>query len=89
MNANVHAHSPRRFRSAAIAPRGRAPGRRVAAEGVGLWLILGASFALFLAVAMVGAVFGVNWRAWLPGAEGSRSLLAGAWSAANSVLPML
>jgi len=35
------------------------------------------SFMLFAAVAIVGQLFGWQWRSWLPGAEGVKSMTGG------------
>jgi light-harvesting complex 1 beta chain len=39
------------------------------------------SFAVFLAIALAGAVLGLPWRSWLPGAEGVKSLVGGVHAA--------
>jgi light-harvesting complex 1 beta chain len=34
-------------------------------------------FAVFLVIALVAQMLTMQWRTWLPGAEGERSLIAG------------
>jgi hypothetical protein len=36
-----------------------------------------AGFAVFLVIALVAQMLTMQWRTWLPGAEGERSLIAG------------
>lgn len=38
-------------------------------------------FVLFLVIALVAEMLTIRWRAWLPGAEGDRSLIGGVTSA--------
>jgi light-harvesting complex 1 beta chain len=38
-------------------------------------------FVLFLVIALVAEMLTIQWRAWLPGAEGDRSLIGGVTSA--------
>ncbi len=40
-------------------------------------LLFGLSFAVFLVIALTGALLGQPWRKWLPGAEGVESLFGG------------
>jgi hypothetical protein len=44
-------------------------------------LVFGAAFVVFLAIALIGQVLTMNWRNWLPGAEGQRGLIGGVSSA--------
>lgn len=46
-------------------------------------------FIVFLAVAMASALFAQNWRTFLPGAEGARSMLDGVKSAVYTVISQL
>ena len=39
--------------------------------------IFAASFVVFLLIALVAQVCLQDWRAWLPGAEGNKSLIGG------------
>jgi light-harvesting complex 1 beta chain len=47
------------------------------------------SFLLFLAVALVGQLLTWNWRLWLPGAEGQKSLLSGVKSSVYTFMSYL
>jgi light-harvesting complex 1 beta chain len=38
-------------------------------------------FAVFLVIALIAQMLTMRWRAWLPGAEGERSLIGGVKSA--------
>jgi light-harvesting complex 1 beta chain len=49
----------------------------VLADRRSFWPIFVLSFAVFTAIALVGAIGGQQWRSWLPGAEGTKSLLGG------------
>lgn len=40
-------------------------------------LIYALSFCVFLLIALFGATLGLQWRSWLPGAEGVKSLFGG------------
>jgi light-harvesting complex 1 beta chain len=39
------------------------------------------SFCVFLVVALAGATLGLQWRSWLPGSEGAKSLFGGVHAA--------
>jgi hypothetical protein len=43
-------------------------------------------FCVFMALAMVGQLLALDWRTWLPGAEGSTTTLAGVKSAVYTVI---
>jgi light-harvesting complex 1 beta chain len=43
-------------------------------------------FCVFMALAVVGQLLALNWRTWLPGAEGSTTTLAGVKSAVYTVI---
>ena len=43
-------------------------------------------FCVFMALAVVGQLLALNWRTWLPGAEGSTTTLAGVNSAVYTVI---
>jgi light-harvesting complex 1 beta chain len=49
----------------------------ILADRRSFWPIFVLSFAVFMAIALVGALGGQQWRTWLPGAEGAKSLLGG------------
>jgi light-harvesting complex 1 beta chain len=46
-------------------------------------------FFVFLALAIVGQMFFLNWRTWLPGAEGSQSMFGSVKSAVYTVISQL
>jgi light-harvesting complex 1 beta chain len=53
------------------------------------WLIFAAAFALFMAIALAGQLLGWQWRAWLPGAEGVKSLNGGVKAAVYTFMSHL
>jgi light-harvesting complex 1 beta chain len=53
------------------------------------WLIFAASFAVFLAIALAGQLLGWQWRTWLPGAEGVKSLNGGVKAAVYTFMSHL
>lgn len=55
----------------------------------GFRVIFVALFCVFLLLAMVGQVFFLNWRTWLPGAEGTQSLFESVGSAAYTVISQI
>jgi light-harvesting complex 1 beta chain len=46
-------------------------------------------FCVFMALAVVGQIFALDWRTWLPGAEGSRATLVSVKSAVYTVISQL
>jgi light-harvesting complex 1 beta chain len=52
-------------------------------------LIFALSFIVFLAIALAGQVLGWHWRAWLPGAEGVKSLFGGVKAAVYTFMSHL
>jgi len=46
-------------------------------------------FLVFMALALAGQLFVLNWRNWLPGAEGSSSMLNGVTSSVYTVISQL
>ena len=52
-------------------------------------LVFGGMFVVFLGVALCGAVLGGDWRAWLPGAEGVKSVTGGVKTAVYTVMSHL
>ena len=46
-------------------------------------------FCVYLALAVVGQVFALDWRNWLPGAEGTRTILVSVNSAVYTVISQL
>jgi light-harvesting complex 1 beta chain len=56
-------------------------------EGFGaIFVVL---FIAFMAMAMVSMLLAQDWRTWLPGAEGARTMLAGVKSAVYTVISQL
>jgi light-harvesting complex 1 beta chain len=53
------------------------------------WLIFTASFAVFMAIALAGQLLGWQWRTWLPGAEGVKSLNGGVKAAVYTFMSRL
>jgi light-harvesting complex 1 beta chain len=50
-------------------------------ENLGTFLIFLGSFIVCLLVALVAQSLMLDWRSWLPGAEGARTLIGGVKSA--------
>jgi light-harvesting complex 1 beta chain len=49
-----------------------------ATHDVRCWFVIFAlSFLVFMAIALAGQLLGMQWRSWLPGAEGVKSLFGG------------
>ena len=46
-------------------------------------------FCVFMALAVVGQLLALNWRTWLPGAEGATTVLVGVKSAVYTVISHL
>jgi light-harvesting complex 1 beta chain len=46
-------------------------------------------FFVFMALAVCGQLLALNWRTWLPGAEGATTLLVGVKSAVYTVISHL
>ena len=47
------------------------------------------SFALFAAIALLGQLLGWQWRVWLPGAEGVKSMTGGVKAAVYTFMSHL
>jgi light-harvesting complex 1 beta chain len=47
------------------------------------------SFAIFAVVAVVGTACGCQWRTWLPGAEGVKSMTGGVKAAVYTFLSLI
>jgi light-harvesting complex 1 beta chain len=58
-------------------------------EGRAFWPIFACSFAMFLAVALVAQILGWQWRSWLPGAEGVKSVTGGVKAAVYTFMSYL
>ncbi len=72
--ANVHSESSR---------------PAVQTDSVSFFTIFTLSFLLFAAVAIVGQLFGWQWRSWLPGAEGVKSMTGGVKAAVYTFMSHL
>jgi len=55
----------------------------------GYRLIFVLLFFVFMALAVVGQLLALNWRTWLPGAEGSATTWVGVKSAVYTVISQL
>jgi light-harvesting complex 1 beta chain len=53
------------------------------------WPIFALSFTVFLAIAVAGQLLGWQWRSWLPGAEGVKSLHGGVKAAVYTFMSNL
>lgn len=61
----------------------------VEGESRSFWFIFALGFAVFLAIALVGQLLGWHWRAWLPGAEGVKSIFGGVKAAVYTFMSHL
>ena len=52
----------------------------------GYWMIFVLLFVLFIAIALVGQMFFIDWRIWLPGAEKSMSMYEGVSASVHTVI---
>jgi light-harvesting complex 1 beta chain len=52
-------------------------------------LLFVAAFVVFLAIALVGQTLGMQWRSWLPGAEGVKSVTGGVKAAVYTFMSHL
>jgi light-harvesting complex 1 beta chain len=55
----------------------------------GFGFIFLSSFIVFLLVALVAQTFALQWRPWLPGAEGERSMIGGVKTAVYTFMSHL
>jgi light-harvesting complex 1 beta chain len=53
------------------------------------WTIFGLLFILFGAIALTGQLLFLNWRNWLPGAEGSQSIFEGVRASVDNIISQL
>jgi light-harvesting complex 1 beta chain len=58
-------------------------------DGKAFFLIFCVAFMAFLAIALVGVLLGCQWRAWLPGAEGVKSVTGGVKAAVYTFMSHL
>lgn len=65
------------------------PGHQAMQDSRSFGVIFGLSFMVFLAIALVGGLFGRHWRTWLPGAEGVDSLFGGVKAAVYTFMSHL
>jgi light-harvesting complex 1 beta chain len=59
------------------------------AHSVSTFSIFLAGFVLFGVIAVVGQLLGCQWRSWLPGAEGVKSMAGGVKSAVYTFMSHL
>ena len=52
----------------------------------GYWIIFVMLFIVFMVIALVGQLFVLNWRSWLPGAEESMTTLDGVRTSVYTVI---
>lgn len=53
------------------------------------WPIFALAFAVFMAIALAGSLLGWQWRSWLPGAEGVKSINGGVKAAVYTFMSHL
>ncbi len=58
-------------------------------DSMSFYTLFAASFLLFAAIAIVGMLFGYQWRSWLPGAEGVKSMTGGVKAAVYTFMSHL
>lgn len=63
--------------------------RAVETSSASFTTIFAVSFVVFAAIAVVGQMLGWQWRSWLPGAEGVKSLTGGVKSAVYTFMSHL
>ena len=61
----------------------------VETNSVSFLTIFTVSFVVFAAIAIVGQMLGWQWRSWLPGAEGVKSMTGGVKSAVYTFMSHL
>jgi light-harvesting complex 1 beta chain len=59
------------------------------ANAVSFYGIFATGFMLFLVIALVAQAMGWQWRSWLPGAEGAKSLVGGVKAAVYTFMSHL
>ena len=52
----------------------------------GDWMIFVLLFIVFMGIALVGQLFVLNWRSWLPGAEESMTIFDGVRASVYTVI---
>jgi light-harvesting complex 1 beta chain len=65
------------------------PQTRLVHEGKTFWPIFACGFVLFLSIALVAQILGWQWRSWLPGAEGVKSVTGGVKAAVYTFMSHL
>lgn len=63
--------------------------RAAATDSKSFWGIFAAGFVVFLVIALVAQAMGMQWRSWLPGAEGAKSLIGGVKTAVYTFMSHL
>jgi light-harvesting complex 1 beta chain len=61
----------------------------VKTDSVSNFTIFVVGFVLFAAIALVGQLLGAQWRSWLPGAEGVKSMTGGVKAAVYTFMSHL
>jgi light-harvesting complex 1 beta chain len=63
--------------------------RPAATDSKSFYGIFAVGFLVFLLVALVAQAMGLQWRSWLPGAEGAKSLIGGVKTAVYTFMSHL
>jgi light-harvesting complex 1 beta chain len=58
-------------------------------QSLSFYAIFAVGFVLFASIALVAQMLGWNWRSWLPGAEGVKSLTGGVKAAVYTFMSHL
>lgn len=66
-----------------------APKSAVQQDARSYWPIFLLAFAVFMAIALAGSLLGWQWRSWLPGAEGVKSINGGVKAAVYTFMSHL
>jgi light-harvesting complex 1 beta chain len=65
------------------------PGARATPDFRGWMVLFALSFVAFMVIALIGQLTGLQWRAWLPGAEGVKSVFGGVKAAVYTFMSHL
>ena len=65
------------------------PSRDTGTHSLSFITIFAVGFVLFAAIAIVAQTLGWNWRSWLPGAEGVKSMTGGVKTAVYTFMSHL
>jgi light-harvesting complex 1 beta chain len=58
-------------------------------KSISFYTIFAVGFVIFSAIAIVAGTLGLQWRSWLPGAEGVKSLTGGVTAAVYTFMSHL